>query len=98
MSLLDFGFVGFGFTWKQIIVTIMLDRVLANASWCQAFPEASVLHLPNPKSNHNLLWLRFSIVESVSSKGDPWKNALQEFYEKVEIWNKDVFGNIFIRK
>ncbi|XVF63210.1 hypothetical protein PTKIN_Ptkin09bG0069600 [Pterospermum kingtungense] len=56
-GLLDLGFKGLHFTWMRGIVDSTfkedrLDRVLCNVDWRDHFPQATVSHLPQAKSDH----------------------------------------------
>ncbi|KAF7839049.1 RNA-directed DNA polymerase [Senna tora] len=58
-DMIDLGFTGSRFTWSRKGVSIRLDRVLVSQSWKLMFLEATVVHLPCFKSDHNPLWIRF---------------------------------------
>jgi hypothetical protein len=55
----DLGFNGPAYTWtnKRFNTSTYerLDRFLANADWCSAFPNAMVYNLPMMKSDHGML-------------------------------------------
>lgn len=53
------GFQGNLFTWQRMGLRERLDRVVINVRWRLMFQEAYIFHLPNFKSNHVPLWLRF---------------------------------------
>lgn len=61
-GLVDLGFSGYPFTWRnnrrgEDYIQELLDRVLATPSWCRLFDQASVSHLNAVGSNHNALLL-----------------------------------------
>jgi endonuclease/exonuclease/phosphatase family metal-dependent hydrolase len=54
---IDMGYRGPAYTWcNKRFATVptfqRLDRVLANAEWCLAFPGTTVYHLPMMRSDH----------------------------------------------
>jgi hypothetical protein len=56
-GLFDLGYDGPSYTWSNKRFTSTptyerLDRCLANAEWCRAFPTTTVLHLPMMYSDH----------------------------------------------
>jgi hypothetical protein len=56
-GLFDLGFDGPAYTWSNKRFTFVptyerLDRCLANAEWCRAFPTTIVLHLPMIYNDH----------------------------------------------
>ncbi|KAL0318628.1 UNVERIFIED_CONTAM: putative mitochondrial protein [Sesamum angustifolium] len=53
----DLGFQGPNFTWcnnqqEPFTIRERIDRACSNAAWSHAFPEARVLHLESPYSDH----------------------------------------------
>ncbi|XP_057432586.1 uncharacterized protein LOC130725366 [Lotus japonicus] len=58
-SLSDIGFKGPPFTWEGRGVKERIDWALGNDRWVTSFPTSSVLHLPNLKSDHKPLLIRF---------------------------------------
>lgn len=63
-GMLDLGFKGCKYTWtnkrykhKNSLILERLDRCVANTSWINQYPEASVSHLPRTKSDHCLMLL-----------------------------------------
>jgi hypothetical protein len=61
-GLFDLGYDGPTYTWSNRRFTSAptyerLDRCLANAEWCRAFPMSSVLHLPMMYSDHTPILL-----------------------------------------
>jgi hypothetical protein len=55
-GLFDLGYDGPAYTWSNKKFTSTptyehLDRCLANAEWCRAFPTSTVLHLPMMYNN-----------------------------------------------
>lgn len=60
--LVDLGFAGHPFTWtnrrfgRQFICE-RLDRALANADWCNSFPNAKLYHLNSSSSDHSPILL-----------------------------------------
>lgn len=55
----DMGFKGNPFTWHRGELKERLDRAVSNIQWWIRFEEASIFHLPQFKSDHVPLWLRF---------------------------------------
>jgi hypothetical protein len=56
-GLFDLGFDGPSYTWSNKRFTFVptyecLDRCLANAEWCKAFPTTDFLHLPMMYNDH----------------------------------------------
>jgi endonuclease/exonuclease/phosphatase family metal-dependent hydrolase len=56
-GLIDLGYNGPTHTWNNKCFTIeptfqRLDRCLANAEWCTAYPRTTVYHLPMLCSDH----------------------------------------------
>ncbi|XP_057452996.1 uncharacterized protein LOC130744851 [Lotus japonicus] len=62
-QLSDMGFKGPPFTWEWRGVKERLDRGTCNLDWLEAYPDSSILHLPQLKSDHKPLLLRSSIQE-----------------------------------
>nr|POE68302.1 hypothetical protein CFP56_34322 [Quercus suber] len=61
-GLVDFGFVGQHFTWcngqfGEQRTLLRLDRMVANSSWLELFPDAKVYHRSMSSSDHCLLTL-----------------------------------------
>lgn len=57
-GLVDLGYSGNPFTWENMregvaCIKEKLDRVLANPTWLQNFPQTQVLHLPRIYSDHS---------------------------------------------
>ncbi|KAF7823562.1 heat shock 70 kDa protein-like [Senna tora] len=83
-SLMDLGFTGSGYTWKRSNVAARLDSVLMNRYWCHSFTEASMIHLPNLKSDHTPLWLRTFRMEGwklITQKDTLWSRVLRAKYK-----------------
>lgn len=64
-ELSDLGFIGPKFTWTNMrssggLIQEILDRVLVNAEWREAFPEVTVTHLPRTHSDHCPLRVDFN--------------------------------------
>ncbi|XP_057451015.1 uncharacterized protein LOC130742925 [Lotus japonicus] len=59
-SLSDMGFKGPPFTWEWRGVKERLDRGICNLDWLEAFPESSIIHLPQLKSDHKPLLFKGS--------------------------------------
>ncbi|XP_028795232.1 uncharacterized protein LOC114750796 [Neltuma alba] len=51
-EMIDIGFSGPKYTWCRGSSSSCIDRVLVNSRWQQAFPNASIMHLPMFKSDH----------------------------------------------
>lgn len=64
--LLDLGFVGHPFTWRNRRqeggIQERLDRALGSAQWLQSFPEAKILHEVVEGSDHSMLILQTHAV------------------------------------
>lgn len=58
--LLDIGFNGLRYTWEGRGVRERLDSVVYNGAWSTLFTEASLLHLPALKSDHQPILLSLS--------------------------------------
>ena len=61
-GLFDLGFVGQRFTWcnkrfGEQRTLLRLDRIMANSSWSELYPEARVYHRSMSSSDHCLLYL-----------------------------------------
>ncbi|XP_057432699.1 uncharacterized protein LOC130725493 [Lotus japonicus] len=56
----DLGFKGPPFTWEGRGVKERLEWALGNDQWLRSFPEASIFHLPQLKSDHKPLLLQLS--------------------------------------
>ncbi|XP_057452046.1 uncharacterized protein LOC130743838 [Lotus japonicus] len=67
-SLSEFGFKGPPFTWEGRGIKERIDWVLGNDSCFTSFPEASVLHLPRLKSDHNPLLLQLRAPASCNTQ------------------------------
>ncbi|KAL4278310.1 hypothetical protein GQ457_03G020200 [Hibiscus cannabinus] len=57
-GLVDQGFQGPPFTWSRGNLKQRLDGCLANAVWCNEFPNSRVIHLERRGSDHRPLLLR----------------------------------------
>jgi hypothetical protein len=66
----DLGYNGPAYTWTNKRFTTnptyqRLDRCLANAEWCSAFPTTSIYHLPMMRSDHSPI---LAVLESNRTK------------------------------
>ncbi|XP_057432833.1 uncharacterized protein LOC130725635 [Lotus japonicus] len=69
----DMGFKGPPFTWEWRGVKERLDRGICNLAWLEVFPESSILHLPQLKSDHKPLLLRCSDQEVQDTHDRPFR-------------------------
>ncbi|KAL7132113.1 hypothetical protein ABFS83_12G049400 [Erythranthe nasuta] len=79
-GLSEIGFAGYPFTWSNKqkapnTVKCRLDRVCANNLWSELYPNAQVLHLDSPGSDHKpiLLQLQPRIHNNYSRKKRPFR-------------------------
>ncbi|PNX98271.1 RNA-directed DNA polymerase, partial [Trifolium pratense] len=97
-QLLDLGFHGPRYTWEGRGVKERLDRALCNLPWQSLYPEASVFHLPNLKSDHRPVMLRLSPIQKTNIQR-PFRFMAnwtldQSFPELVrEAWNDELSWN-----
>ncbi|CAL8157860.1 unnamed protein product [Prunus armeniaca] len=54
-NMMDLGFSGPKFTWRNNKVFERLDHAICNMKWRHLFPEGHVRHLPRTTSDHNLI-------------------------------------------
>jgi len=78
-GLIDLGYSGPAYTWtnkrfSSIPTFQRLDRSLANANWCSAFPSSTVLHLPMLKSDHAPILTMFQSSIAKTTKPFRFKN------------------------
>ena len=106
LSLIDMGFKGGQFTWRRgkstnTFIAKRLDRVLCCAQSRLRWPEAVVSHLPFLASDHAPMYLQMNLTPTSNSRRKPdmtTPKALAELQKKLRKWNKEVFGNIQLRK
>lgn len=72
-NLLDAGFQGSPFTWKNGRLQQHLDRVLINMLWRMKFQGASVFHLPFFKSDHRAILLQLKSKRKPNKRRRPFR-------------------------
>lgn len=72
-NLLDAGFQGSMFTWKNGRLQQRLDRVLINIEWRLKFQGATVFHLPFYKSDHRALLVKFKSKRKINKRRRPFR-------------------------
>nr|POE82123.1 hypothetical protein CFP56_57259 [Quercus suber] len=84
-GLIDLGFVGQSFTWcngrfGEQRTQVTLDRMVANEEWIKMFPEARVFHRAMAASDHCLLNLSLTQLQTWNRRefGNVNKNLKQE--------------------
>ncbi|KAJ9182323.1 hypothetical protein P3X46_006327 [Hevea brasiliensis] len=100
-GLLNLGFKGIRFTWKRGNLQERLDRALCNVVWRQEFPEVMVKHLARYQSDHCPLLVQLNSGAVGERQFKPFHFQVgwisHEGFVKF-VWNKTIFGNIFVRK
>ncbi|XP_028089245.1 uncharacterized protein LOC114289680 [Camellia sinensis] len=103
-GLMDLGFSGPCFTWTNLrqasgIIRERLDRALCNNDWHLLHPDTTIFHLPRIHSDHCPILLNLNPhLQSWSNPTNPYTNCVSDFKDRVSLWNKTTFGNIFLRK
>lgn len=69
----DMGHNGSRFTWYRGDLKKRLDRAVVNIAWRVRFEEASIYHIPNFKSDHIPLWLKFKEASGYSRGKRPFR-------------------------
>lgn len=69
-QLVDLGFVGYPYTYDnkrsgRANVQVRLDRAVADNAWRDLFPEAAVVHLTSPRSDHCPILVRCTLETQV---------------------------------
>lgn len=85
---IDLGYNGPAYTWTNRRHTTMptferLDRCLANAEWCTAYPQTTVYHLPMLRSDHAPILTLLNSSRSRTNKPFRFANwwLLEQEYE-----------------
>ncbi|XP_015940042.1 uncharacterized protein LOC107465577 [Arachis duranensis] len=106
-NLFDMGAIGRNFTWFQKVkgglqVAKKLDRAVINQEWRLLFPEAYNEVLARLHSDHCPLLIRCKkegTAKKAWSKGAPDViKSLLEVQKDALNFNKEIFGNVFIKK
>lgn len=71
--LIDAGFQGYPYTWKNGDLEQRLDIMLININWCLRLPEGMVHHLPPFKCDHRPLLVQFSSDRGVNRRRRPFR-------------------------
>ncbi|KAJ1388848.1 Reverse transcriptase zinc-binding domain [Sesbania bispinosa] len=82
----DIGFKRPRFTWSNDNLSQMIHKMVANDHWKLIFKFASLINLPLPSSTNTWV-LR-----------DEWVSNVVRFSTHITSWNRNVFGNIFLKK
>lgn len=123
-NLVDAGFQGSPFTWRNGSLFQRLDRILINMQWRTRFPQAAIFHLPYFKSDHRAVLMRMCFQKRPNRNRRPfrflavwlthndfpslvarnwdsnacWGSHILKLQGALRKWNKEVFGNIFVKK